>query len=148
MTFTEQHLAALRLISDTFAPGDGSGVPAASAVGAPEFALEVAGTNPRKAELNQLKTLLRLWDTRLLGLLLTGRPRKFSELDRAGRERVLLSLSDSRLAAKRALFAALKGAALAPYYITGGPPCGTRWVIRALWVFSRTPRIRDSSPSG
>ncbi|MCW2753543.1 MAG: oxidoreductase [Marmoricola sp.] len=122
MTFTPQHLTALRLISDTFAPGDGAGIPAASAVGAPEFALELAGTNPREAEVKQLKTLLRLWDTRFLGLLLTGRPRKFSSLDATGRERVLLSLSDSRIAAKRALFAALKGAALAPYYITAGKP--------------------------
>ncbi|MCW2857012.1 MAG: oxidoreductase [Marmoricola sp.] len=122
MTFTPQHLTALRLISDTFAPGDGAGIPAASAVGAPEFALELAGTNPREAEVKQLKTLLRLWDTRFLGLLLTGRPRKFSSLDQTGRERVLLSLSDSRIAAKRALFAALKGAALAPYYITAGKP--------------------------
>jgi len=121
MTFTDQHLTALRLISDTFAPGDGAAIPPASAVGAPEFALELAGTNPREAELNQLRMLLKLWDTRLLGFLLTGRPRKFSSLDQAGRERVLLSLSDSRLAAKRALFAALKGAALAPYYITAGP---------------------------
>ncbi|MCZ4497579.1 MAG: glucose-methanol-choline oxidoreductase [Marmoricola sp.] len=120
MTFTPRHLAALRLISDTFAPGDGAAIPPASAVGAPEFALELAGTNPREAELKQLKTLLQLWDTRLLGFLLTGRPRKFSSLSVAGREAVLLSLSDSRLAAKRALFAALKGACLAPYYIAGG----------------------------
>ncbi len=120
MTFTDQHLAALRLISDTFAPGDGAAIPPSSKVGAPEFALELAGTNPREAELNQLRTLLKLWDTRLLGFLLTGRPRKFSSLDQAGRERVLLSLSDSRLAAKRALFAALKGAALSPYYIIAG----------------------------
>lgn len=121
MAFTEKHLASLRLISDTFAPGDGAGIPPASKVGAPEFALELAGTNPREAELNQLRMLLNLWDTRFLGFVLTGRPRRFSRLDQAGRERVLLSLSDSRLAAKRALFAALKGAALAPYYITGGP---------------------------
>jgi choline dehydrogenase-like flavoprotein len=121
MTFTPKHLAALRLISDTFAPGDGAAIPPASAVGAPEFALELAGTNPREPELQQLRTLLPLWDTRLLGFLLTGRPRKFSSLDQAGREKVLLSLSDSRLAAKRALFSALKGACLAPYYITAGP---------------------------
>jgi choline dehydrogenase-like flavoprotein len=121
MMFTDRHLAALRLISDTFAPGDGADIPPAGAVGAPEFALELAGTNPREAELKQLGSLLNLWDTRFLGFLLTGRPRKFSSLDQAGRERVLLSLSDSRLAAKRALFAALKGACLAPYYITAGP---------------------------
>ncbi len=122
MAFSPQHLAALRLISDTFAPGDGATIPPASAVGAPEFALDLAGTNPREAELAQLKTLLRLWDTRFLGFVLTGRPRKFSTLSQAQREAVLLSLSDSRLAAKRALFAALKGACLAPYYITAGPP--------------------------
>jgi choline dehydrogenase-like flavoprotein len=119
--FTARHLASLRLISDTFAPGDGGGIPAASAVGGPEFALELVATNPRESELKQLRTLLQLWDTRFLGLVLTGRPRRFSSLDQAGREKVLLSLSDSRLAAKRALFAALKGAALAPYYITAGP---------------------------
>src|SRR3954454_18757801 len=121
MTFSPQHLAALRLISDTFAPGDGAAIPPASAVGGPEFALELAGTNPREAELNQLRTLLRLWDTRLLGFLLTGRPRKFSTLTQAQREAVLLSLSDSRLGAKRALFQGLKQAALGPYYITAGP---------------------------
>ncbi|MFL6060999.1 MAG: GMC family oxidoreductase N-terminal domain-containing protein [Marmoricola sp.] len=121
MTFTDRHLASLRLISDTFAPGDGATIPPASSVGAPEFALELAGTNPREAELKQLRTLLDLWDTRLLGFLLTGRPRKFSRLDQAGRERVLLSLSDSRIGAKRALFCALKGACLAPYYATAGP---------------------------
>jgi len=121
MAFTEKHLAALRLISDTFAPGDGAAIPPASAVGAPEFALELASTNPREADLKQLQSLLSLWDTRFLGFMLTGRPRKFSSLDQAGRERVLLSLSDSRVAAKRGLFAALKGACLAPYYITAGP---------------------------
>lgn len=121
MTFSPQHLAALRLISDTFAPGDGAAIPPASAVGAPEFALELVATNPREAELKQLKTLLRLWDTRFLGFVLTGKPRKFSRLTQAQREAVLLSLSDSRIAAKRALFAALKGASLAPYYVTGGP---------------------------
>jgi hypothetical protein len=121
MAFTEQHLTALRLISDTFAPGDGAGIPPASQVGAPELALELAGMNPREAELKQLRTLLRLWDTRFLGFALTGKPRKFSSLTQAQREAVLLSLADSRLAAKRALFQALKGATLGPYYITGGP---------------------------
>ena len=122
MAFTEQHLASLRLITDTFAPGDGAGIPPASRVGAPELALELAAMNPREAELKQLRTLLRLWDTRFLGLLLTGRPRRFSSLDREGREAVLRSLADSRLGAKRALFQGLKQAALGPYYIAGGEP--------------------------
>lgn len=121
MTFSPKHLAALRLISDTFAPGDGAGVPPASAVGAPELALELAATNPREQDIKILKSLLSLWDTRFLGFMLTGKPRKFSRLTQAQREAVLLSLSDSRRPQKRAMFAALKGACLAPYYITGGP---------------------------
>ncbi|MGO4257728.1 GMC family oxidoreductase [Marmoricola sp. RAF53] len=97
------------------------GIPAASAVGAPELALEMAAMNPREADLKQLRTLLNLWDSRFLGLALTGRPRRFSDLSQADREAVLLSLSDSRVGAKRALFQGLKGAALGPYYIAGGP---------------------------
>jgi choline dehydrogenase-like flavoprotein len=122
MTFTSRQLDAMRLIADTFAPGDGAGIPAASAVGAPELALEIAGMNPREAELKQLRFLLDRWDSRALGFALTGRPRRFSSLSPGEREKVLLSLSDSRVGAKRALFGALKGAALGPYYITGGAP--------------------------
>lgn len=119
VTFTPKQRAALALIADTFAPRDGT-LPAASEVGAPDLALEMAERNPRAADLRQLRTLLDLWDSRALGLALTGRPRRFSELDQAGRERVLLSLADSRVAAKRALFGALKGAALTPYFMRGG----------------------------
>ncbi len=122
MTFTARHLTNLRLIADTFAPGDpAKGIPSASAAGAPELALEMAAKNPREAEGRQLRMLLDAWDSRGLGLALTGKPRRFSDLSRADREAVLLSLSDSRIGAKRALFQALKGAALGPYYITGGP---------------------------
>lgn len=122
MTFTARQLAAMRLIADTFAPGDGAGIPSASAVGAPELAFELAEANPREADLKQLRFLLDRWDGRALGLALTGRPRRFSSLSQGERERVLLSLSDSRLGPKRALFGALKAAALGPYYIAGGAP--------------------------
>lgn len=121
MTFTERQRSALRLIVDTFAPGDGRTMPSASAAGTDALTLELAARNPRAAEVRQLERLLDVWDSRALGLALTGRPRRFSQLDQAGRERVLLSLSDSRVAAKRALFVALKGAALTPYYMAGGP---------------------------
>lgn len=122
MTFTAQHLETMRLIADTFAPGDGAGIPPASAVGAPELALELAAMNPREADTKQLRILLEKWDTRLLGFAVTGRPRRFSRLSQEEREKFLLALSDSRLGAKRALFGALKGAALGPYYIRGGAP--------------------------
>ncbi len=121
MEFTQRQLDALRLICDTIAPGDGAGVPSASAVGAPELALEIVGGNPRKAEVRQLATLLRAWDSPALGVLLNGRRRRFSRLSPAEREQALLALGDSRVPQKRALFQALKGAALQTYYMQGGP---------------------------
>ncbi len=121
MEFTDRHLAAMRLIADTFAPGDGASIPSASEVGSPELSLDIAGRNPRAAELRQLRMLLAAWDTPALGLALTGRPRRFSQLSRTEREAALLGLSDSRVPAKRALFAALKGASLFPYYMEAGP---------------------------
>lgn len=121
MTFTPREREAMRLICDTFAPGDGAGVPSASKAGAVDLTLEVAEANPRKADVRQLRMLLRAWDSRALALAVTGRPRRFSLLDQAGRERFLLALSDSDSAPRRALFAALKGAALLPYYLRGGP---------------------------
>lgn len=120
MAFTPRQVRAMGLIADTFATG-GDGVPSPTEVGSHELALRIAEANPRAGELRQLKALLDLWDTRALGAVLTGRPRRFSELSQPERERVLLSLSDSRVGAKRALFQGLKTAALFPYYMTGGP---------------------------
>ena len=121
MTFTPREREAMRLICDTFAPGDGAGVPSASEAGSVDLTLEVAAANPRRADVRQLRFLLRAWDTRALALAVTGRSRRFSSLDQAGREQFLLALSDSGTGAKRALFSALKGAALLPYYLRGGP---------------------------
>lgn len=119
MEFTARQVRAMGLIADTFAPG-GDGVPAPTEVRAHELALRIAAANPRTGEVRQLRALLDAWDSRALGLALTGRPRRFSELDQAARERVLLALSDSRVGAKRVLFQGLKTASLLPYYMTGG----------------------------
>jgi choline dehydrogenase-like flavoprotein len=122
MEFTPRQLASLRLICDTFAPGDGASVPPASAVGAPELVVDLAKANPREGEVRQLAMLLKLWDSRVLGALLTMRPKRFSALSQEEREDVLLSLATSRIPQKRALFGALKNAALQTYYIRGGSP--------------------------
>lgn len=119
MAFTPRQVRAMGLIADTFATG-GDGVPSPTEVGAHELALRIAETNPRAGEVRQLKGLLDLWDTRAMGAALTGRPRRFSDLGQAEREQVLLSLSDSSVGAKRALFQGLKTASLFTYYMTGG----------------------------
>ncbi|UMG92397.1 GMC family oxidoreductase N-terminal domain-containing protein [Nocardioides sp. TF02-7] len=120
MTFTDRQRRAMRLIADTFAPG-GDGVPSAHEAGAVDLALEIVAGNPRRAEATQVRRLLDVWDTRGFALAVTGRGRRFSELDRAGRERFLLGLAGSGIAQKRVLFAALKTASVFPYYMAGGP---------------------------
>lgn len=118
---TAEQRAALELICDTFLPGDGLALPPASDLGAVDTIFRILGRNPREAERKQLATLLGLWDSRLFGLL-TGRgPRHFSSLSQQQREDALIRLGDSRLAPVRAVFQALKGAALLAYNVTPGP---------------------------
>ncbi len=121
MELSPRQFAALRLISDTFAPGDGGTIPSASAAGGPEIAASIALANPRTAEVRQLKALLSAWDTRAFGTVLTGRPRRFSQLSQSEREAALLRFGDSGREQARVLFQALKGAAILPYYLTENP---------------------------
>lgn len=99
MDLTAKQRTALQLICDTFAPGDGDRLPAASALGAVEVMAELAGRNPRAAERKQLTTLLGLWNSPVMGALAGQRWRRFSAMDQQQREQVLLSYADSRLTA-------------------------------------------------
>src|SRR5690606_12944782 len=118
---TARQRAALGLICDTFAPGDGQELPSATDLGAIDTVLRMLERNPREAETKQLVTLLNLWDTRLFGVLTGSGPRRFSALTPDEREQALLRLGDSRFAVKRTLFQALKSAALLSYNVTPGP---------------------------
>ncbi|QBS39428.1 GMC family oxidoreductase [Nocardia sp. CS682] len=113
--------AALSMICDTFVPGDGSTLPPASELGAVDTVFRLLSRSPREADRKQLAMLLGWWDSRLAGLLLGAGPRRFSTLSQSERERALLRLGDSRLAPVRALFQALKQAALLSYNVTPGP---------------------------
>ncbi|WP_330185187.1 FAD-dependent oxidoreductase [Nocardia sp. NBC_01503] len=118
---TAQQRAALGMICDTFLPGDGLTLPAATELGTVETIFRILGRNPRVAEQKQLATLLGLWDSRITGLLTGNGPRKFSTLSQQQREKALLKLGDSGLAPVRAIFQALKQAALLAYNVTPGP---------------------------
>lgn len=113
--------AALGMICDTFVPGDGDALPAATALGAVDTIFQILGRNPREAEKKQLAMLLGLWDSRLTGLLTGSGLRKFSALSQAEREAALLRLGDSKLAPVRAIFQAFKQASLLAYNVTPGP---------------------------
>ncbi|MEV0293438.1 FAD-dependent oxidoreductase [Nocardia sp. NPDC050710] len=121
MELTPRQRAALELICDTFAPGDGLGLPGAGELDVADTVVRLLARNPRAAEQKQVATLLGLWDSPLMGLLAGAGPRRFSARTAADRERFLLNLGESRFAAKRAIFQALKSAALLSYYTTPGP---------------------------
>jgi choline dehydrogenase-like flavoprotein len=121
---SERGERALRAICDTFAPRL-DGVPSASELRVPAAVLANVAANPRAAERARLARLLALWDTRAVTGLCGGGPRRFSALERAERERVLLSWCDSRLPQRRAAFQALRKAALGLAYMLPAPD-GTR----------------------
>ncbi|MGW4632668.1 GMC family oxidoreductase N-terminal domain-containing protein [Nocardia sp. NPDC004415] len=121
MELTAGQRAALGTICDTFLPGDGLGLPAATELGVVDTIVEILRRNPREADRKQLALLLSLWDSPLTGLLTGSGPRRFSSLSQERREAALLRLGDSRLAPARAIFQALEQAALLAYNITPGP---------------------------
>ncbi|MEV6561592.1 FAD-dependent oxidoreductase [Nocardia sp. NPDC051756] len=121
MEATAAQRAALSMICDTFVPGDGATLPPASELGAVDTVFRLLARSPREADRKQLAMLLGWWDSRLTGVLLGAGPRRFSTLSQQERERALLRLGDSRLAPVRAIFQALKQAALLAYNVTPGP---------------------------
>ncbi|MGN2641439.1 GMC family oxidoreductase N-terminal domain-containing protein [Nocardia takedensis] len=121
MQLSERQRAALELICDTFVPGDGLAAPSASELNVADVVLRLLDRNPREADRKQVATLLGIWDTPLMGLLAGVGPRRFSQRSQADREKFLLALGESKVAAKRAIFQALKSAALLSYYTTPGP---------------------------
>ncbi|WP_280500978.1 GMC family oxidoreductase N-terminal domain-containing protein, partial [Nocardia farcinica] len=121
MELTAKQRAALELICDTFAPGDGLGLPSATELGVPDVMLSMLSRDPDPSGGKLLSTVLGMWDSPLFGLVVGAGLRSFSKLSPADRERVLLELAESRLGAKRALFQALKKGTLLSYYVTPGP---------------------------
>ncbi|MUL75148.1 GMC family oxidoreductase N-terminal domain-containing protein [Mycolicibacterium sp. CBMA 226] len=109
--FSRRQRAALTSICDTFFPAH-NGVPSASALGVVDALLDAVAANPRAAERRQFAQLLNIWDTSLLTALGGGGLRRFSELDQAQREAVLLSWCDSRIPQRRAAFQALRKGSL------------------------------------
>jgi choline dehydrogenase-like flavoprotein len=107
---------ALAAICDAFAPGV-EGLPSASQLGVPAAVADAVEKNPRASERAQFRQLMSLWDTRLVTAVGGGGLRRFSALEPAEREQVLLSWCDSALGQRRAAFQALRKGALLTYYM-------------------------------
>ena len=74
------------------------------------------------AQVRQLRLVLRLLQSRLANLLLTGRPVAFRDRTPAERERVLLGWAGSRLALRRSAFQAFRKLLTFLAYADPGPP--------------------------
>jgi len=121
MDLTPRQRHALDSICDTFLPAT-DGLPPASALDVPARLLELVAANPREAERKQLAQLLGLWDSAPLTAIGGGGFKRFSSLNQTAREQVLLSWADSRLAARRSAFKALRNGVLLCAY--GAPAPG------------------------
>jgi long-chain-alcohol oxidase len=118
MEFSARQRRALEEICQTFCP-DRDGFPTPGELGVAEAVLAAVDAG-RESEQKQLAGLLSLWDTPPLGALGAGGWRSFGAMSREQREGVLRSWADSRLPQRRAVFQALRKAALLFYYIVPG----------------------------
>lgn len=98
----------LSALCDTFVPGDGHELQAASALGVPaRLRSELIALN-RPALVGELDRLLDVVESPLMNAALTGRPVRFSSLNQAEREQYLQRWAASPLPLKRRAFQVLK----------------------------------------
>ncbi len=114
-----RRLTVLAALCDTFAPG-GDGLPQASAIGTPERVAELIAGLARKGERRQLELLLELFDSRAVTAFGGGGLRRFTSLDHAEREAVLLRLADARIGLQRQAFHALRKLTMLAYAASSG----------------------------
>jgi choline dehydrogenase-like flavoprotein len=120
MDLNPRQRRALEQICDAFCPS-GDGLRSATELGVPDGVIAAITRNPRPSERKQLATLLSLWDSVALGALGGAGLKRWSSLSADQRERVLLAWADSRAPQRRAVFQALRKAALLFYYMLPGP---------------------------
>jgi long-chain-alcohol oxidase len=121
---TRRQRESLAAIVDTFAapvdlPGRSS-TPAGSELGVVELVEQAVAQAPRSADRRQTALLLGLFGSRPVTALGGGRGSRFGDLSLERREAVLRSWADSRAPQRRAVFQALRKAALGMAYMAPG----------------------------
>jgi len=111
---------AVTALVDAICPGfptdsAGPAYPKASSVGIDRDVVEAVAQLPA-GQREEFATLLRAVESPLTNLLLTGRPVRFTHLDRPAQEKYLQGWAASRLGAKRRGFQAAKRLATGLYY--------------------------------
>ena len=107
-------LATLAELAETFVRG--------GSVRRAKLAAEGLSKAADPAQVRQLRLVLRLLESRLANLLVTGRPVAFRDRTPADRERVLLGWASSRLALRRSAFQAFRKLLTFLAYADPGPP--------------------------
>ncbi len=145
MDLNPRQRRALEQICDAFCPS-GDGLPSATELGVPDGVIAAVARNPRPSERKQLATLLSLWDSVALGALGGAGLKRWSSLTADQRERVLLAWADSRAPQRRAVFQALRKAALLFYYMLPGPEGARNPVWDAVGYDGPLGTLPDAPP--
>ena len=99
-TWTEAELATLAEVAETFVRGD--------ALRRANLAADALERAADPAQVDQIRLVLRVFESRVANALLTGRPSSFRSMSPAARERYLHSWATSRLALRRSAFQGLR----------------------------------------
>src|SRR3954453_8338087 len=145
----DRQRAGLRAIVDTFAApvdiGGGRRPPARAALGVGGAAEEAGAAAPRAADRKQTAALLGLFGSRGLTALGGGGFKRFADLPLEDREAVLCSWADSKLPQRRAVFQALRKAAIGMTYMVAETPAGE---ANPMWELIGYPGPRkDPAPA-
>ncbi len=129
-------LATLAELAETFVRG--------GSVRRSTLAAEALARAADPAQVRQLRLVLRLLESRLANLLLTGRAVAFRDRSPADRERVLLGWAHSRLALRRSAFQAFRKLLTFLAYADPGPPGSPNPLHAAIgYVPDRPPVTTD-----
>jgi choline dehydrogenase-like flavoprotein len=145
MSLTPRQRSALQDICDAFCPS-GNGVLSARDLGVADAVIAAVGKNPRASERRQLAALLGLWDSSPMGALGGAGFKRFSAMTQDEREQALLAWADSRLPQRRAVFEALRKAALLFYYMLPGPDGARNPVWDAIGYDGPLGKLESAAP--
>jgi choline dehydrogenase-like flavoprotein len=99
-SWTPRELATLAVLAETFVRGD--------AVRRARLTTEVIDAAADPTQIRQARLVLRVMESRLANLVLAWRPRAFSSMSPAARERYLMTWARSRFGLRRSAFGSLR----------------------------------------
>lgn len=112
-TWTDRELATLAAVAETFVRGD--------AVRRARLTREALDVAADPVQVDQIRLVLRLMESRLANLLLARRPRAFSAMSPVARQRYLLTWANSRFGLRRSAFSSLRKLLTYLAYADPGP---------------------------